>query len=383
MAMELLQQVLDHFLAQHWLVGAVVLVAKEGKPIFANASGYADREARRPMQIDTVFRIASLSKPIAAATALAILERGIIHLDDPVNRWIPEFRPKLTDGTSPLITIRHLLTHTAGLSYAFNDYPDGPYSLADVSDGLAHPGRTMAENLLRMNSIPLLFAPGTDWMYSVGTDVLGEVLTRATGRMLPELVHQYVTGPLGMKDTGFSPPSDLERLAVPYADARPEPVRMSDEQVVPYAPGLAVTFSPSRLLDPYSFPSAGAGMVGTAPEFLFFLEILRNGGAPILSKDSVTELARNQIGDLEIDKQQPGWRWGYGFSILEDPSRIGTPQARGTWQWGGIYGHHWFVDPQRNLSVVVMTNTAVAGTSGAFPVLVCRAIYADLQRQQM
>jgi CubicO group peptidase (beta-lactamase class C family) len=185
-----------------------------------------------------------------------------------------------------------------------------------------------------------------------------------------------------MKDTGFSPPSDPERLAVPYADARPEPVRMRDEQVVPYAPGLAVTFSPSRLLHPNSFPSAGAGMVGTAPEFLFFLEVLRNGGSPILSKDSVTELARNQIGDLETDKQQPGWRRGYGFSILEDPSRIDTPQSKGTWQWGGIYGHHWFVDPRKNLSAVVMTNTAVAGTSGAFPVLLCRAIYADLHRQQ-
>jgi CubicO group peptidase (beta-lactamase class C family) len=185
-----------------------------------------------------------------------------------------------------------------------------------------------------------------------------------------------------MKDTGFAMPAEFERLAVPYADAKPEPVRMRDEHIVPYAPGLAVIFSPSRLLDPDSFPSAGAGMVGTAPEFLLFLEVLKNGGTPILSRDFVRELSSNQIGDIETDKQQPGWRWGYGFSILEDPSRMNTPQSKGTWQWGGIYGHYWFVDPQRSLSVVVMTNTAVAGTSGAFPALVCRAVYADLQRLQ-
>ena len=358
------------------IVGAVVLVARDGKVVSRSAIGLNDREAGTPMREDAIFRLASLTKPIVAATALAQIERGLYGLDDPVTRFLPDFRPRLADGSIPTITIRHLLTHTAGLQYRFTLPPGSHYHVADVSDGLDDNDLPIEENLRRIASVPLAFAPGSGWHYSLAIDVLGTIAARVHGATLADAVAHYVTGPLAMAETGFSTKSP-ERLAVPYADGVPEPVRMTDpHHVIPVGMENGIVFSPSRILRPHAYQSGGGGMAGTASDYLKFLEALRTGGAPILKPETVAMASRNQVGDLP--REEPGdvgWRWGLLSAVLDDPVRAATPQTPGTLQWGGAYGHTWFIDPAERLSAVILTNTALEGVTGAFPGEVRDAIY--------
>jgi len=189
----------------------------------------------------------------------------------------------------------------------------------------------------------------------------------------PEVVKRTVTGPLGLRDTGFTV-TDPRRLATPYADGKPRPVRMSDDFSLPFA-ASALRYAPARIFDPASYPSGGAGMAGTAGDFLRFLEVLRTGGAPILKPETVREMTRNQVGRLAESGIGPGWGFGFGMSVLEDPAAAKVPMSAGTWRWGGVYGHTWWVDPARRLSVVILTNTGIEGMTGAFPTDIARALY--------
>jgi CubicO group peptidase (beta-lactamase class C family) len=175
-----------------------------------------------------------------------------------------------------------------------------------------------------------------------------------------------------MSDTSFAA-ADAARLAVPYADG---PVRMGALELVKlaYGPGF-IRFAPSRIFDARSFASGGCGMAGTAGDFLKFLEALRTGGSPILSAASVTAMTTNQTQGLG---PRPGTAFGFGLSVITDPEAVPTPQSAGTFAWGGVYGHSWFVDPAKRLTVVVLTNTAVEGVSGQFPMQIRDAIYATL-----
>ena len=329
------------------------------------------------MREDRIFRLASITKPIVSAVAMALIEQGRLSLDDPVAKWIPEFQPRLPDGRTPTITIRQLLTHTAGLKYGFNEPADGPYHRAGVSDGLDQPGLPMSEELRRLASVPLAYEPGTAWAYSLALDVLGEAIARAGGASLPELTQRLVTGPLGMADTGFAV-ADPSRLAIAYADAKPEPVRMQDPHVLPFGEGEGLRFSPSRILDPASFPSAGGGMAGTADDVALFLECVRTGGGAILKPETTRAMMSNQIGELRVTTRPvPAWGFGFGAAVLLDPEMAATPFSRGTWQWGGVYGHYWFVDPVRRITAVTLTNTAVEGMAGAYVPKLVEAICAD------
>jgi CubicO group peptidase (beta-lactamase class C family) len=373
-----LDEAIERAIAQKRIVGAVTLVAQGGKTIYRRAAGLADREHGTPMREDALFRMASLTKPIVSATAMRMVELGVIRLDDPVTRWLPDFRPRLETGETPQLSLRALLTHSAGLSYAFREPPGGPYHQLNISDGLEQPGLSFEENLKRIAAAPLIFAPGAGWSYSVSMDVLGGVLAKATGKTLPALVEDFVTGPLGMRDTAFSV-VDRARLAAAYADGKPEPVLMTDGISVAWNlpmpfEGAAARFAPSRAFDPSSYPSGGAGMAGTADDFLKFLEAIRTGGAPILKPETVAAMTAPHIG-AEFETRGPGWGFGYGWAILVDPAKAATPQSAGTYQWGGAYGHHWFVDPAKALSVVAMTNTAFEGMSGPFVAEVRDAIY--------
>lgn len=365
-----------HSVVREWtesgrIVGAVVLVRAGGELRYAEAAGFADKAKSKAVRLGTLFRWSSLTKAVSAVATLALVERERIHLDDPVIKILPEFRPRLADGSQPVITVRHLLTHTAGLTYAMLEPPGGPYHQARVSDGLDQPGLSADENLRRIASVPLSFAPGTQWRYSVAYDVLGLLLERATGKPLPELWKHLVTAPLGMIDTDFRV-VDPARLATPYWITPSGAAPMGAHQDVPFAGG-AISFAPGRVFDSASYPSAGAGLVGTASDFMRLLEAVRNGGSPVLSPRTVELLSTISTGSLRTFV--PGWGWSLGWSVLADPSQTKTPQATGTWQWGGVYGCSWFVDPSRELSVVVLTNTAVAGMLGPFPDALRDAIY--------
>jgi len=368
-----IDRVIDEAVGAEKIVGTVAIVARQGKVIYERAAGLSNREDDIPMEQDAIFRLSSLTKPIVSSAALAMMEAGKLALEDPVSKWIPEFAPRLADGSKPAITIHHLMTHTAGLSYGFLEADDGPYATAGVSDGLDQPGLSMAENLARIALLPLTYPPGASWGYSVATDVLGEVLSRADGRSLPDLVKEYIALPLGMHDTDFEV-KDRDRLTIAYRDGDPRPVAMGDHQLVPFF-GNSLSFAPGRILDAKSYPSGGSGMAGTARDILRLLEMIRTGGGNLLSGAWVKQLSRNQIGDRFVPMAGPGWGYGLTSIVLTDPVAAGTPQSEGTLSWGGVYGHNWFIDPVAGLTVIVLTNTAVAGLVGAFPDALRDAVY--------
>lgn len=373
-----IDRVVDTAIAEGRIAGAVILVAEDGRLVHRRAAGHLDREAGLPMREDAIFRFASVSKPFVAAAALALVDDGVLDPDAPITRHLPGFRPATSDGDRPVITLRQLLSHTAGLDYGFFQPADGPYARAGISDGLDdRPGLTLAENLRRLALVPLRNRPGAAWRYSLAIDVAGGLIEAATGRPLPDVVREKVTAPLGLEDTGFTV-ADTTRLAVAYMDG-PEggvPRRMAAAEAVPFG-GSAVHYAPGRILDPNAWPSGGAGMAGTAADVLALLEAIRTGGGGVLSPGMAAAFARPATGDLPLDVTGPGWAFGLGAAVLTDPALAGSPQSPGTWAWGGAYGHSWFVDPVRKLTVVAMTNTALAGMTGAFPDALRDAIYAD------
>ena len=270
-------------IADDRLVGAVVLVARDGKMIHQQAAGFANREAARPMTLDTVFRLASVSKPIVSTAAMVLVAQGRLDLDGDIAQWLPELRFCLSDGQPAIITPRQLLSHTAGLGYRFFE-PDaaGALALAGVSDGMDASGITLDQNLLRLARVPLLYAPGTAWGYSLATDVLGGLIARIEGVPLDMAVARLVTGPLQMSDTGFLA-RDRGRVATAYVSDTPRPHRLAEGEVVsPFDGAIGIAYSPERIFDPGAFPSGGAGMAGTAGDLLRLLETLRKGGAPLL-----------------------------------------------------------------------------------------------------
>ena len=359
-------------LTEQRICGTVVMVLRDGRVIYRRAAGLADREAGTPMQENTIFRLASVTKPIVTVAALRLADAGRLHLKDLVTDYLPDFRPKLADGSAPDITLHQLLTHTAGLSYDFLESPNGPYHRAGVSGGLDQPGLSMAEALQRITAAGLIYPPGKGWCYSVAIDVLGAVIEQITGTSLPDAVQRLVTGPAGMAETSFAPP-DRSRLAAAYADGSP-PVRMSDPYLLPFMDLAGITFSPGRTFDPSSFPSGGSGMNGTAEDVARLLDIVRSGGGELLKPATAQAMLTNHTGRFPIING-PGWGFGYGGALLVDPKAANTPQAPGTWTWGGVWGHSWFVDPGHKLVIVALTNTAIEGMLGKFTTDVRDAVY--------
>jgi CubicO group peptidase (beta-lactamase class C family) len=371
-----IDSVIEQAITAQRLVGAVVLVSHDGRLVYQSAKGLADRESKHPMQINTVFRLSSVSKPIVSAAALALVDQGKLSLEDPVTKWLPDFRPKLASGEAPTITVRQLLIHTSGLGYKFAQKPGSAYYQAGVSDGFDELRISLDENLRRLATTPLFSRPGEAWRYSLSIDVLGAVVEKASGKSLPQAVAELVTQPLGLHDTAFWA-KEPARLAVAYYDSKPAPMRMTEPQSVPYGEGGQLTYSPSRALDPNAYPSGGGGMIGTAPDFMRFLETIRTGGKPILNAATAASMMRNQIGSLP--GPGPGVGFGFGGAIVVDPAATHTPQSPGTWQWGGIYGHSWFVDPARKLTVVAFTNTGLEGMWGKFTLDLRDAVYDSVK----
>ena len=272
-----------------------------------------------------------------------------------------------------VISIWHLLTHTAGLGYAFLEEPDGPYHRLGVSDGLDASGLSLQENLQRIAKAPLLFEPGTAWHYSVATDVLGSVIERVTGRSLPDAVHDLVTGPLGMDSVRFVAPPEAA-LATAYADARSGTVRMTEPFSLMFGKGR-IDYSPARAFDAQAFPSGGVGMVGTARDYVRFAEAIRTGGSGVIKPRTAAAMTSNVVGNLSIGAAGPGFGWGLGVAVLNDPLAAKLPLSAGSWNWSGVYGTHFWVDPVEKLSAVVLTNTAIAGMTGAFALATRQAAY--------
>jgi CubicO group peptidase (beta-lactamase class C family) len=365
-----LDSVINRALESGKITGVVMLVHRRGEPVYARAAGLADREAGIPVAFDTIFRMASVTKPIVAATALAMAERRLISLADPVTKHLPWFRPPLADGSVPDITIHHLLTHTSGLMYnpMLEELPDD----RRITMGISDTDLDFEANFSRHNMIPLAFPPGTQWAYSFATDILGAAIAAVHGGTLEDAVVAYIAGPLGMTDTRFHV-TDKARLAVPYADAIPLPVRMPDNWAAEDSDGWTLNFSPKRIFNPKAFQSGGGGMVGTAGDIMTFLDMLRAGGRGVLKPETVEAGLSNQIGDIERD--EPGMKFGYFGAVVDNRKLALTPQSVGTVRWGGVYGLDWFIDREAGLTSLVVTNNALEGCTGLFPQDIRDAVY--------
>ncbi len=358
---------MDAAIENQTIVGAELVVMRHGETVYRRRSGWFDREAGVPMIENALYRLASVTKPIVAATALAMADKGLIGFDDPVAKHIPWFQPKLKYGSTAHLTVHHLLTHTAGLAYA---YPQD----SSISAGLVSTDLSLEENFSRVAQHPLEYEPGKGWLYSVAIDVLGAVISAVHGGTLQDAVAKYITGPLGMTDTGFFV-ADESRLAKPYADGTP-PTPMTDPQVVVNDRGLPLTFSPERVFNRKGFQSGGSGMAGTPGDITRFLEALRTGGGGAIKPETVALAFSNRIGD--VPREDAGMRFGYIGAVAEDPVAAKSPVGKGTVNWGGVYGHQWLVDPANGITMVSMTNTALEGCTGRYPYNVRDAVYAEL-----
>lgn len=344
--------------------GAVVLVLRDGKVAYEKAVGWADREAKRPMTTDAIFRIASESKPITSVAILQLVELGRLSIDDPVSRWIPTFKKtyvaidsgrRLVPAKRP-ITVRDLITHTAGISYGLEPQVAKRYAAKELGPGAgaglgwytADKGETACTTMTRLGTLPFVAQPGERWVFGYNLDILGCVVERVSGIPLDRFIHDRITMPLKMKDTYFFlPPDQRARLVAVYAsDSTNHAVR---GPAGPRGQGDYVN-GPRKNL------AGGAGLLSTAHDYARFLEMIRNGGTldsvRILSPRSVDLMTHNQIG---ARYGVPGEGFGFGFYTIDSTGADG-PKSVGTFGWRGGYGTIAFVDPKEKLTVVFMIN---------------------------
>jgi CubicO group peptidase (beta-lactamase class C family) len=346
--------------------GAVALVMRDGKVVYQRAVGWADREAKRPMTNDAIFRIASESKPVTSVAILQLAEQGKLAIDDPVAKYIPSFAHSLVANAADTgrtlvpaqraITIADLITHTAGISYGLEPsvaarYATkglGPAAGAGLGWYTADKDEPACATMERLGTLPLVTQPGERWVFGYNLDILGCVVERASGMALDRYIETRITAPLGMKDTHFFLPGDKRgRLVAVYAsDSMKHAVRGPDG---PRGQGNYVD-------GPRKNFAGGAGLVSTARDYARFLEMIRNGGAleggRILSPRSIAMMTHNQIG---ARYGVPGQGFGFGFYTIDSTGADG-PKSLGTFGWRGGYGTICFVDPKERMTVVLMIN---------------------------
>ncbi len=350
----LMQQYVD----ENLIAGAVALILQNGQPVYEHAAGWADKEAGTRMSVDTIFRIASQSKALTSTAILQLQEQGKLVVSDPVSKYIPAFAKTtvMVNGTAvPAkrpITLRDLLTHTAGISYGtdpeiaalYKEKGLGP--AAGMGWYTADKNEPICTTMEKLGSLPFMAQPGEAFVYGYNTDILGCVVERASGVPLDEYIRKNITQPLGMKDTNFYLPKDQRaRLAAVYGTgANGKIARSANDSKGQghYVDGPRRSFS------------GGAGLLSTARDYARFLEALRNGGAlgdaRILAPRSVALMTTNQI-DSELYK--PGMGFGFGFETVERYGASGM-EAPGAFGWGGAYGTNYRVDPTSGLVVVLM-----------------------------
>jgi CubicO group peptidase (beta-lactamase class C family) len=347
------------------IAGSVVLIARKGQVVHLTASGFADVEARRPMTTDTIVRLASMTKPVTSVAAMILVEEGKLRLDDPVSKYVPEFKgqkvlvpardgaeEKLVDANRE-VTIRDLLTHTSGLTYAFpgDSSPMAKrYTAAKINFGLTATTEKIGDNVKRLGALPLAHQPGAAFTYGLSTDVLGRVIEVASGQALDEFFRERIFVPLRMTDTSFLPPADKAgRVATLYGLG-------PDGKVVRRAG--AWSYDGSK-----TYFSGGAGLLGTAGDYARFLLMLqgggRLGGTRLLKPETVKQMTTNQIGDLTVGPLSPMDGFGLGFGVLTERNKGKAAMSVGSYSWGGAYYTSFWVDPRKELVAVMLTQVAL------------------------
>ncbi|MFE2261520.1 serine hydrolase domain-containing protein [Streptomyces griseosporeus] len=381
-ALDRMDRHLAHLVDEGRLPGFLVSVARGGRVAHLTAHGLRDVAAGAPVTPDTLWRIYSMTKPVTAVAALLLVEEGRLSLDDPVERHLPAFaNPRVyvsgsgedvvTRPAAGPILIRHLMTHTAGLTFAFyHTHPvDALYRAAGLHASVPS-GADLAETIEVYARLPLQFDPGTQWNYSVASNVLGRVIEVVSGQPLDTFFAERILGPLGMTDTGFQITDEQAgRLAELYGE--------TDDGGITPIPGLPVHGRPR-------FLSGSGGLVSSAPDWHRFMEFLRRrgelDGVRLLAPETVGLMTRNHLpggADLRSFGSRPahdepgndGVGFGLGVSVVVDPARTQAPSGLGTFGWSGVATTTFWVDPGRDLTVQFLTQVRPRRSLRIFPEL--------------
>jgi CubicO group peptidase (beta-lactamase class C family) len=349
-------------------VSSAVLVGRD--LVDVNCVGWADKEAQTPLRVDHIFRVFSNTKLITSCAALLLFEEGRFQLDDPIEKFIPQLgnrqvlRPRAAslDDTEPAktsITIRHLLSHSSGLSYGLLD-PGTTIFKAYNERKVLHPATTLAQMMDALADLPLAHHPGASWEYSVATDVVARLVEIISGQSFDTFIQSRILDRLGMVDTGFVVPEDnRSRLAAYYAGA---------EIMEPTKPGLTRTDDspyPGAYLRAVPQLSGGGGLVSTLPDMVALIRSLVPGGPTLLKPDTIALMMTNQLPDRKwINFARVGELRGRGYglagSLILQPSPLDHADAAGEFNWGGIAGTQWWISPKADVAGLMMTQRQMA-----------------------
>ena len=379
-----LDRVLQEYADKNYVPGAIALISRNGKIIYHKAVGLDDNAAKTPLKRDAIMRIASQTKAITSIGLMMLFEEGKFLLDDPISRYIPAFRnPKVLDKfnekdssytTVPArreITIRQLLTHTSGISYATIGTKEATaiYAKAHVPSGIGTPNGKLADAMNTLGTLPLIHQPGERFTYGLNSDVLGYLIEVLSGQSLDEYLRTRLFQPLGMKDTYFYLPAEKQnRLAILYTeDAARNTIK------TPVRNGLTPDYPKTK----GTYFSGGAGLSSTVYDYAVFLQMLLNGGEyngrRILSPATVRMITTNQIGEVNQGEN----KFGLGFSITTARGAAKLGVSEGSFDWGGIFGTTYWVDPKTGIVALLYTQK-YPNTSGnlndKFRVLVYQTI---------
>ena len=375
-----IDRALQRYVDENRIGGAVALVLREGQPVYERAFGWSDKEAGRKMTTDTIFRIASQTKAITSTAILSLVEEGKLTLNDPVGRVIPQFaKTTVASGGAIVpakraITIRDLLTHTAGISYGTEPAIASQYEAKGLGPAAgfgwytADKDESVCTTMERLATLPFVAQPGEQWVYGYNTDILGCVVERASGMPLDAFVKTRITEPLGMKDTQFFlPAAQRNRLAAVYASGDDGLIRRAPDG--PRGQGNYVD-GPRRNF------AGGAGLLSTARDYGRFLEMIRRGGeldgVRILAPRTVKLMTTNQVGTLH---STTGLGFGLGFETTDRYGANGL-DSEGAFGWAGAYGTVYRIDPEAKVALLLMIqllpNTTDIRT--VYPTLVYQAL---------
>lgn len=355
-----IDRVVQSYIDSNWIVGAVCLVMKDGKPAYFKAFGMDDKEKGRPMYKDAIFRIASQTKAITSTAVMMSWEEGKFLLDEPVSKYIPSFaKPKVLDKfnekdssytTLPAkreITIRDLLTHTSGLGYAQigSAKMQAIYAKAGIQAGFSDHQQLLADAVNKLGTLPLEYNPGERFNYSLSIDVLGRLVEVASGMSLDRFFAERIFAPLGMNDTYFHlPETKRSRLVTAYtedAKAR-KPVKWVDGTF----PGSSINYPVNN----NGYFAGGAGLVSTITDYAAFLQLFINKGnyqgKQLLARHTVDLMTRNQIGDISLGDD----KFGIGFQLTTAKGSGKLGLSEGSISWGGFFATSYWADPKEKLS---------------------------------
>ncbi len=374
-----IDNVIQSFVDQDQLPGATILIARNGKIAYHKSFGYSDVENKTPMRSDAIFRIASQTKAITSAAVLMLYEEGKFLLDDPVSRYIPSFANtqiidtfNLEDTTYTTkaakrgISIRDLLTHTAGIGYAVigTKEANALYAKHNIPVGLDTPYGSLADAMNALGKLPVFHEPGEKYMYGLNTDVLGYLVEVVSGQSLSDFLTDRLLKPLGMKDTYFYlPESKHSRLTTLYGEDENRKMVKVGDRPNPLSPGNPSTLQNFPTLEG-KYYSGGAGLSCTALDYAIFLQMLLNGGKyngqQILSPTTVRLMTTNQLSDLKDTKNN----FSLGFGITTAGQAARTPVSEGSFDWGGAFGSNYWVDPVEGIVGIYMVQKAPNSVGG-------------------